>query len=80
MIEEIDKKLSSFNSTEVASNEVINKLKVYQSIVASDPELATSELTSKISDLAASQVELITSGKAKANPNVLNLLDFSLDN
>jgi len=69
----------SSDSSQPLSNEIINNLKQYQSIIASKPDYVTNELTNKISELAQSQIELMMTGQTATNPNLINLLDFSLD-
>ncbi len=44
LLKDVDKKLAELSSSEAISNDLINKLKNYQSIVKQQPGLATPEL------------------------------------
>ncbi len=71
------------------SSEAIKKLKILQNLISSQKDLITNNLIDIIIALATNQVNLIYStrrrlnsndqGPAKANPELLNLLDFAFD-
>ncbi len=75
----VDKDVAAMKSSEVISNELIEKLSQYQKIIASEPSLATPEVVKNVYNLAKIQVGLIKSGKAAANPELLGVLDFALE-
>jgi len=79
LVTSVNIQLETISTFTALNNTVINDLKEYQSIVASKPEYVTNELTSKINELVKSQIELMMTGKIDTNPNLINLLDFSLD-
>ncbi len=79
IIAAMDDKIKAIKPGIPLSNDMIEDLKVFQNILSSKPELATPGLTTKVSKMAKQQIELIAAGKVGPNPNMLNLLDFSLD-
>jgi len=80
IINDFNKSISGLaSSTSKISNEDIKNINLYQSLIASYPNLIDTKTTLEMSKLAENQINLVAEGKAEANPNLLNILDFSLE-
>jgi len=67
------------NSTSMITDSQIKIISLYQSLVSTYPNLIDTRTTQQISKLSENQINLVTEGNADPNPNLLKLLDFSLE-
>jgi len=70
--------LSSINSFTELSNKDINNIDSYQNLLDQFPNLIPDQLVKQINKLAENQIALLENGNIKPNPNLLNILDLSL--
>jgi len=70
--------ISSINSYSELSNKDINSIDSYQNLLDMFPNIIPEELSIQMSKLAEDQIALIQNGNIKPNPNLLNILDLSL--
>ena len=70
--------ISSINSYSELSNKDINSIDSYQNLLDMFPIIIPEELSIQMSKLAEDQIALIQNGNIKPNPNLLNILDLSL--
>ena len=78
LLDNLSKMISSINSYSELSNKDINSIDSYQNLLDMFPNIIPEELSIQMSKLAEDQIALIQNGNIKPNPNLLNILDLSL--
>ena len=78
LLDDLSTMLSSINSFTELSNKDINNIDSYQNLLDQFPNLIPDQLVKQINKLAENQIALLENGNIKPNPNLLNILDLSL--
>ncbi len=71
--------LDSLDTTKIISTKTINQLTDLQRLIGRNTSLITNELNNQIANLGENQINLLLNGSIKADPNLLKVLDFSMD-
>ncbi len=79
LVDKISSERSALPLDKPITDNVIDRLTTLHGLTSSNSSLVNDQQFDKIASLAENQVNLIISGKADANPNLLHLANFMFD-